>query len=103
MAEILGMSIAIAAIVAAVGGIAARNIIGWLKATEEFNVRHAAASGGIAVIIGVPVIIAAFSAAFEGIEAISEEAQLTLFLVQVAAIAGFDALAKGGVKAAVKK
>ena len=97
------MSIAIAAIVAAVGGIVARNVIGWLKAEGKFNVRHAAASGGIAVIIGVPVIIAAFSAAFEGIEAISEEAQLTLFLVQVAAIAGFDSLAKGGVKAAVKK
>lgn len=101
--EILGMSIAIAAIVAAVVGIGARNIIGWLKDDESFNVRHAAASGGIAVIIGIPVIITAFSATFEAGESLSEEAQLTLFLIQVAAIAGFDALAKGGVKAAVKK
>lgn len=101
--EILGMSIAIAAIVAAVAGVGARNIIGWLKNEKEFNVRHAAASAGVAVIVGIPVIVTAFSTAFEGVEAISEQAQLVLFITQVASIAGFDALAKGAFVAAAKK
>jgi len=99
MVEILGMSIALAAVVAAIAGIAARNIEGWLKSDGTFNIRHAAASGGIAVIVGIPIIVSAFSAITENVEALSEEAQLSVFLLQVIAIAGFDALAKGAAKA----
>lgn len=97
------MSIAIAAVVAAIGGVGARNIIGWLQDSAGFNIRHSAASAGIAVIIGIPIIITGFTGAFAGVETITEEAQVILFLMQVAAIAGFDALAKGGAKAAAGK
>ena len=81
MPEILGMSIAMAAIVAAVGGIAARTIVGWLKSDGTFNIRHAAASGGVAVIIGIPLIITTFSAAFQSVESLTQEAQLSLFMI----------------------
>lgn len=100
--EILGMSIAIAAVVAGVVGVGARNILGWLKAEAQFNIRHAVASGIIAFIIGVPLIVTAFSAAFNEIESIPEEAQLAIFFLQVASIAGLDALTKAGAKAAGK-
>ncbi len=53
----------------------------------------------MAFLIGLPVVITAFTAGFEGVEIIPETAQVTLFAVQISAIAGFDALAKGGLKA----
>ena len=100
--EILGLSIALAAVLAGVIGVAARNIVGWLKTEEPFNIRHSVGSGIVAFIIGVPVIITGFQAAFTDVESIPEEAQLFVFLTQIGAIAGFDALTKGGMKAAVK-
>ncbi len=100
--EILGMSIAIASVVAGVTGVAARNIVGWLKGGREFDVRNSVASGIIAFLIGVPVIVTGFQAAFSGTETIPAEAQLSLFVIQVAGIAGIDALSKGGLKAAIK-
>ena len=100
--EILGMSIALAAVVATVLGVAARNIEGWLKSNGNFNIRHAAASAGVAFIVGLPLVIAAFSGAFAEVEAIAQEAQLMIFVLQIAAIAGIDALTKGGLKAAAK-
>jgi len=94
------MSIVVASVVAAVAGVGARNIIGWLKDATGFNVRNAAASAGVAVIVGIPLVTTAFVTAFEGVSSISDHAQLTLFVTQIAAIAGFDALAKGGFRAA---
>jgi len=96
------MSIAIAAVVATILGVAARNIEGWLKGKDSFNIRHAAASGGVAFIVGLPLVIATFDAAFAEVESISEQAQLMLFVLQIAAIAGVDALTKGGLRAAAK-
>jgi len=96
------MSIAIAAITAGIAGVAATNIIGWLKNDGGFNIRNSVASGIIAFITAVPLTVTAFSAAFQGVESISQEAQLSIFVLQVGSIAGFDTLTKGGLKAAVK-
>ena len=50
---------------------------------------------------GIPIVVAAFEGAFGELESISDT-KLTIFAVQVGAIAGFDALVKGGFKAAKK-
>ena len=95
------MSIVMASIAAAIVGIAIRNIIGYLNTPEGegFDIRKALASGIIGFVVGIPVIVTAFSSLLEGVEEISEAAQLTGFVVQVIAIAGLDAVAKGGLKA----
>jgi len=99
------MSIVIGSIVAAIVGIALRNIIGYLQTSEtgSFDVKKSLASGIIGFLVGIPVIITAFEAAFGELDSIPETTQLTIFAVQVMAIAGFDALTKGGFKAATKK
>ena len=95
------MSIVVATVVATVVGIGARNVTGWLRSTPEtpFDLRQAAASGIIGVVVGIPVVAGSFSALFESIDEISEIAQLSAFVLQIAAIAGFEALAKGTFKA----
>jgi len=99
------MSIVVASIVAAVTGIALRNIMGYLQAEDDkpFDIRKSLASGIIAVMVGIPVIVAAFEGAFGESESIPETAQLVIFTIQVSAIAGFDALTKGGFKAAKRR
>ena len=97
------MSIALAAVLAGVAGVGARNIVGWLKSNDQFNVRNSVASGLIAFITSVPLIITGFSAAFQNVESLPEETQLLIFITQVGTVAGFDALAKGGMTAAIKK
>ncbi len=90
------MSIAIATIVAAVIGVSLQNLTGWLGNKTGFDLRKAISSGIIAIVIGIPVIAGGFTAAFSDVESIPEEAQLVLFTIQVGAIAGFGAFAKGG-------
>lgn len=96
------MTIAIASLVSAVAGVGARNIVAWLKDSESFNIRHSVASGIVAFLVAIPAQVAAFSAMFADVETIPIEAQLAVFVVQVTSVAGFDALTKGGVAAAVK-
>ena len=95
--EILGMSIVLASIVAAIVGIALRNIIGYLQTPDggSFDVKKSLASGIIGFLVGIPVIVVAFETAFGELESIPETTQLTIFAVQIVAIAGFDALTKG--------
>jgi len=100
--EILGMSIAIAAIVAAGTGVVLRNVVGYLGNSEGFDPKQSAASAIMALIIAIPTIVAGFTIAFKELDSIPEEAQLVLFVVQVGTVAGFDALLKGGAKAAAK-
>ena len=95
------MSIAMAAIVAGIAGVAATNVIAWLRTENSFNIRHSVASGILAFVVGIPLIVTAFREAIPIDGVISEEAQLSLFAIQIAAIAGFDRLAKGGFNAAV--
>ena len=95
------MSIALAAIVASITGVVLRNLIGYLQ-ESSFDTKKSVASAIVAFLIGLPVVITAFTAGFEGVETIPETAQLTLFAVQITAIAGFDALAKSGLKARSK-
>ncbi len=99
------MSIVIASIVAAIVGIALRNIIGYLQTPEtgSFEIKKSLASGIIGFLVGIPVIIVSFEAAFGELTEIPETTQLTIFAVQIVAIAGFDALTKGGFKAATKR
>ena len=91
-----------AAVVAAAVGVGLQNLTGWLGNKGGFDARKAASSAIIAVIIGIPVIVAGFTAAFSEVETIPEQAQLVLFVIQIGAVAGFGALAKGGAKAAAK-
>ncbi len=99
------MSIIIASVVAAIVGIALRNIIGYLQTPDggTFDVKKSLASAIIGFLVGIPVIVVAFEAAFGEVDSIPETTQLTIFAVQIVAIAGFDALTKGGFKAAANK
>lgn len=96
------MSIVIASVVAAVAGLAVRNIIGYLRAsdTEPFDTKKSLASGIIGFLIGIPIIITAFEGAFGELENLPETTQLAIFAAQVLIISGVDAITKGGFKAA---
>lgn len=94
------MSIALAAIVAAATGVVLRNIVGYLGNSTDFDPKQSAASAIMALVIAIPTIVAGFTAGFGEVESIPQEAQLVLFVIQVGTVAGFDALLKGGAKAA---
>lgn len=78
-------------------GVPLQNIVGWLKNSESFNLRHAAASGIIAFVVGITVIGPSIEAIPDDI---SEITKLTLFATLIASIAGFDILTKNSFKAA---
>ena len=98
------MSIVIASIVAAIGGIALRNIIGYLQTpdTGKFEIKKSLASAIIGFLVGIPLVVTAFEAVFGQADSIPETVQLSIFAIQIAAIAGIDSLTKGGFKAASK-
>jgi ABC-type amino acid transport system permease subunit len=102
--EILGMSIIVAASLAAILGLGVRNSLGYLRNTEEpFDIRQALASGLIGVILGIPSVVIVFEAAFGDVESLPETTQLVLFFSQVAAVAGIEAIGKSSVKAVVAR
>lgn len=101
--EILGMSIVLATLVAAITGIAIRNSLGYLQSgSEGFDIRKSVASAITGFLVGVPTIAVAFQTAFENTPEISPIGQLMLFFIQVGFIAGVDATVKSGLKARAK-
>lgn len=98
--EILGLSPYIAAIVIAAIGVAATNLVGYLKSDGAFKPKKTVAS----VLIAVPVaiLLVATELSVITIEAGNELAQLIIFIGLVAQVAGFDTFVKNA-KAIVKK
>lgn len=99
--EILGMSIILASVVAAIGGLGLRNILGYLRSTPDtpFDIRQSLSSAMIGALIGIPAIVVVFEAAFGDLESLPETTQLVLFFSQLAAIAGIESIGKGSIKA----
>ncbi len=97
--DILGLSGIHAALVITALGIAATNIVGWLKSEEGFNPRHVAASAVIGLTVGLFTVATELGAIKTGL---GELEQLVIFIGLVGQIAGFDYFAKKGVNA-IKK
>ena len=96
--DIFGLTGIQAIIVIAVSGVLLQNGIGWLKGGNSFDVRQAAASGIIAFFAALMIV----GPQLEALPIdITEEAKFMFFIGLVAQIAGFDILAKNGVKAVV--
>lgn len=94
--DVFGLTGIQAIIVIAVSGVLLQNGIGWLKGGSSFDIRQAAASGIIAFFAALMIV----GPQLEALPLdIAEEAKFMFFIGLVAQIAGFDILAKNGVKA----
>ena len=98
--EIFGLDPIIVIVAITVTGVILQNVFGWLKnGPESFDPRQAAASAMIAVFTGIAFVGTAISNLPENVP----DVELFLILAGLAAtVAGFDILAKNGVKAAMQ-
>lgn len=97
--QIFGLDPIIVTVIITISGVLIQNIFGWLKNDGSFNPRQAAASAMIAVFSGIALVGTSVGAIAEG------TGDLEAFMILaalVATIAGFDSLAKNGIKAATK-
>ena len=99
--EIFGLSPVVATIVIVSVGVVLQNLLGWLKAHEEYDIRSAIASTIIAFIVGITII----GPQIENIQnqMLSELSELTIVASLIASIAGFDILTKNLFKIANSK
>lgn len=96
--QIFGLEPIAVIVIITVTGVLLQNVFGWLKnGSESFDPRQAAASAMIATFTGIAFVGTAINNLPEGIP----DVELFLILAGLAAtVAGFDILAKNGIKAA---
>ena len=99
--EIFGLSPVVATIVIVSVGVVLQNLLGWLKAHKEYDIRSAIASTIIAFVVGITII----GPQIESIQnqMLSELSELTIVASLIASIAGFDILTKNVLKIANNK
>lgn len=98
--QILGLEPVIATVVFTIVGIALLNVVAWLKSSEAFNVRNAAATAIIAFFTSSLVVGSVIGALPEDSDNL---VQFTAILAVIASVAGFDTLVKNGARAVVHK
>jgi hypothetical protein len=98
--DVFGLTGVQAIIVIAIAGVVLQNVVGWLKGSTPFDIRQAAASGIIAFIMAIIIVGPQVEAIPDDF---TEELKLIFFIGLIGQIAGFDILAKNGVKAIVGK
>lgn len=97
--DILGLSGTQTALLITVIGVAATNLVGWLKSENSFDPRKTASS----VIIGLTVGLFTVATELNAIKSsLGELEQLIIVVALVGQIAGFDYFTKKGITA-IKK
>ena len=99
--EIFGLSPVLATIIIVSTGVILQNLLGWLKAQVDYDIRSAIASAIIAFVVGITIIGPQIEAIQD--QMLSELSEFTIIASLIASIAGFDTLTKNAFKAANKK
>ena len=97
--EIFGLDPIVAAIIITAIGVALSVGLGWLKNDQSFNIRQAVASGLIAFVVSIQLVIAELTVLPSDLP---ELALGGIFAGLVAQIAGIDSLAKSAAQAVQK-
>lgn len=98
--QIFGLDPVVATILLTGLGLVLQNVVAWLKSSEPFNIRNAAASGIIAYFLSSVAVANTIGAIPDGIDPI---VLYTTLATAVASVAGFDILIKNGAKAITAK
>jgi len=98
--DVFGLDAVTATLVFTGVGLVLQNVVGWLKNSEGFDIKKAAASGIIAFFGSVIVVGGVIGSIPDDA---SELIQLTTIAAAIATVAGFDTLIKNGAKAITKK
>lgn len=97
--DILGLTGTQAALLITVLGVAATNLIGWLRSEDSFDLRKTASS----IIIGLTIGLFTVATELNAIKStLGELEQLIIVAALIGQIAGFDYFTKKGIKA-IKK
>jgi len=97
--DLLGLTGVQAAIVITIIGLVLTNVVGWLKNGNTFNVRNAAATGILALVVTLPTMALTISALPNDLD---ELAQFAFVITYIGTVAGFDTLGKGMIRAGQK-
>jgi len=97
--EIFGLEPFVAAIAITAIGVSLSVLLGWLKGTGSFNIRQVVASGLIAFIVSIQLVIAELSVLPGDLEGLTLG---SIIFALIAQIAGIDSLAKSAAKAVSK-
>ena len=98
--QILGFEPVVATVLFTVVGIALQNVVSWLKSSENFNARNAAATAIIAFFTSALVVGSVIGALPEDADSM---VQFAAILAVIGTVAGFDTLIKNGARAIVHK
>ena len=99
--EIFGLSPVLATIIIVSTGVILQNLLGWLKAQVDYDIRSAIASAIIAFVVGITIIGPQIEAIQD--QMLSDLSEFTIIASLIASIAGFDTLTKNAFKAVNKK
>ncbi len=97
--EIFGLDPIVAAILLTAIGVSLSVLLGWLKGTEPIDIRQVVASGLIAFVVSIQLVIAELSVLPDDLAGLALGSIIFALMAQVA---GIDSLAKSAAKAVSK-
>lgn len=97
--QVFGLDPIVAAIVITIAGVTISVLLGWLKGSTPFNVKQVVASGLIAFIVSIQLVIAELTVLPTDIAELAVGAILFGLIAQVA---GIDSMAKSAAQAVAK-